>query len=96
MDASPNPAWLHGLWAAVVALFWRLWATQSDKIEKLETKVDKLSLDGAASQVLQANLSGAIVKLETAIKENVEESRKQSEALVRIETILQAAIIKEK
>lgn len=89
---TPTPEWLHGLWAGVGALFWKLWAGQDRRIHALEAEVSAVKTSVTTHDVLHKTTAEAISGLRESMKECADESRKQSEALVRIETILQTAV----
>lgn len=94
-DLTPNPAWLHGLWAAVVALFWKLWAAKEKEVAAVRKDVDHLAKAVAAHNttlgrhsLLQDQLGHAILDLRTELKENTSEARRTAETLARIETLI--------
>lgn len=98
MDTTPNPAWLHGLWAAVVALFWKLMAARHDEVKEVKKDVANLAKAVAAHNVtlathktLHEQIGLAIIDLKTTLKETGERTRQMTEAVVRIETILENA-----
>ena len=102
MDTSPNPVWLHGLWAAVVALFWKLWAAKEKEVNAVKQDVEHLSRAVSAHnatlathKTLHANVATAIVKLEASLERNTDEARRMADTLARIETLITGRITKE-
>lgn len=102
MDTTPNPAWLHGLWAAVVALFWRLWSARGDEVKEVKKNVEHLAKAVAAHNTtlgrhaqLHESVGHAIVELKSELKENTLEARRMADTLARIETLITGRINKE-
>ena len=90
-----TPDWFHGLWAAIAALFWKLWDTHASRLEKLSDAVGKLEATSATHDTLHASTAQAITELKTAVQENTKETRRIAESSVRIETLIETALKKD-
>ncbi len=92
---TPTPDWIHALWAAVAALFWRLFDSQAKELKDLKKKVEHMDTQVTTHTALHAEQARANVRLEEAVKENTAWSKRMSEAIIRIETLISTSLKKE-